>query len=148
MILVDMTVEHVEAITGNMQPMQADFGPNMTPEYVAGLLKFGKNFAALYGDRVLAIGGTLELWTHRLQAWALLSNDARRHLLPLTRIVRAYFAVRPETRIETAVKTNFLAGHRWARMCGFEREGTMRGYTEAGDDYDLYAMVKPWPSHS
>lgn len=147
MILVDMTEDHVSAIVPNMQPMQADFGPNMTPDYVRGLLQFGKNFAALYDGRVIAIGGTLELWRHRLQAWALLSNDARRHLLPLTRIVRAYFAEQPETRIETAVRSDFTAGHRWARMCGFEREGTMRGYTEAGEDYDLYAMVKPWPSH-
>lgn len=43
-------------------------------------------------------------------------------------------------RYEAIVRTDFENGHRMIKMLGFEREGTMKRFSN-GIDYDLYARV-------
>ena len=44
-------------------------------------------------------------------------------------------------RIETGVRESFKAGHRWAKMLGFQAEGLMRRFGPDGSDYQMYARI-------
>ena len=46
--------------------------------------------------------------------------------------------------IETTVRNDFEAGHRWAKLLGFRPSGFLRRYDDFGRDYVMYARVSPW----
>lgn len=137
---------HFRAIS--LQPAQAHLAP-MAEDDVWGenVAKAGPGYTAMLGDIPLAAAGICPQWDNRAMAWAVLSSSACLHMLEITRAVRRFLDCRQEHRIEAQVKTNFEAGHRWARMLGFKREGTMRAYCY-GEDFDLYARIREAPSWS
>jgi RimJ/RimL family protein N-acetyltransferase len=77
----------------------------------------------------------------RAQGWGIVGRDAGPQLLAITRKVGEFLEAQDFMRIETSVRTEFPAAHRWARMLGFQREGTLRKWDE-GRDCDIYARVK------
>lgn len=97
-------------------------------------------WTACDGERCLAVGGYAEHWPGRIGVWAFLAEDAGDRMLALTRTVRGTLDQLRNARIEATTVTTFAAGHRWLRLLGFVREGTMRRYAH-GLDYDLYARV-------
>jgi len=82
-------------------------------------------------EGALAIGGM----------WAILSEDARRHMLTLTRAGLRMLALYHYRRVETNVPVDFIAGCRWIGILGFECEGVMRKYAPDGSDQYRYARV-------
>jgi hypothetical protein len=110
------------------------------------LIHQGGAFSVFYDGLCLAVGGLMPKWEGVATAWAIMGSHARKHMLGLTRIVKANIDAHLEFRyhrIETSVQTEFPEGHRWVRMMGFEREGTMRGYGTQGFDCDLYSRINP-----
>ncbi|HEX3124578.1 MAG TPA: hypothetical protein VHQ21_14885, partial [Rhodanobacteraceae bacterium] len=79
-------------------------------------------------------------WENYSRAWALLSRDAGRCMVSLTRGISRWLRFHNTGRIDTAVDCTFEAAIRWAEMMGFEREGVMRQFKD-GNDYYLYAQV-------
>lgn len=139
MIVEPLRVEHVRQL--RLQAAQAEFAPSLTDQHVHDLIVHGEAYAAVADGMVIACAGVLERWHGRASAWALLSDQAGRHMLELTRAIAAWLERSGLRRVETHVDVNFAAAHRWARLLGFEREGTMRAYTSDGRDADLYARV-------
>lgn len=95
------------------------------------------------GDLAVACVGAFEIWPGRAIVWSYLSDDARSRLLGITRIARKLMDHYDRRRLECEVAFDFEAGHRWARMLGFEVEAPrMRSYFPDGGDCTLYAKVK------
>lgn len=141
MIVIPFEAEHLQLL--KLQESQAMIQPLMTDmEYAVSLQTRGPAFSAMVDGEIIAAAGLLPQWENRAVAWALIGENARRHFVRLTKSMVRYFDFAEFNRLETAVKTDFAEGHRWARMMGFVREGTMRGYAPDGCDYDLYARVK------
>lgn len=94
-----------------------------------------------YEGHPVAAGGTLELWPGRHMAWALLPPSSGAHMLTITR--EAYRLVRAvRGRVEMQVKRSFAAGHRWAKLLGFEIETpVLRSYGPDGEDFTGYVLL-------
>ncbi|MEZ5665875.1 MAG: hypothetical protein R3F55_00235 [Alphaproteobacteria bacterium] len=141
MVVVPMTAGHLTRL--RLQPAQAVLAPLVAePGYGAMLAEAGPAFAGLCGDRVVGCAGVVRLTAQRGHAWALLACDAGHSLTAIHRAVVGFLAHQRMRRIETAVDAEFAAGHRWARMLGFECEGLMRAYGPDGRDAHLYARTR------
>jgi hypothetical protein len=113
------------------------------PGYANFLLSAGPALTVMAAGKVIAIAGIAEVWAGRGAAWLLMADGAgRRHMVALHRAVRAYLDGCGVRRVECYVDRDFLAGHRWARMLGFEREGLMRAFGAHGGDMVMYARVQ------
>jgi len=143
-MIVAMQQDHLRRL--DLQEAQSFFGTMMNdPEYLAGLVSGGPAYTLLGGNEVLACAGIVPQWQNRAMAWALVGKNAGRAMVALHRAVLRCFEIHPHKRIETTVASKFAEGHRWARMLGFEREGTMTAFAPDGADYDLYARIQ-WHS--
>lgn len=124
-------------------------------EQQAGLmyLETDETFAAIANDdafsaidddgTVYGCSGIVRVTEHRGIAWAYLARGTREKMIPVTRAVKRYLDIAPFVRIEMQVDCEFEAGHRWARMLGFEMEcERMRAFSPDLRDHALYAMVK------
>lgn len=141
MIVLPFEPEHLDRL--ELQSAQLGIQPIFDdPRYALSLQKAGPAFSAEVDGEIIAALGIIPQWQNRAIAWGLIGKKARRHLLAVHRAVDRFLVMSEYRRIETSVATNFAEGHRWARMLGFEREGTMRAYTPDGFDCDLYARVR------
>jgi hypothetical protein len=143
LLLKPLTPSDVPWIGQRLQAAQVHpaLSAMLTIEYGADLVAAGPSWTAFGPDGPVAAAGLAPQWDDHAKAWAMLADDAAQHLVAITRAIRRFLDGRPERRIDTAVRTDFAAGHRWARMLGFEREGTMRCWM-GGQDHDLYARVR------
>lgn len=112
------------------------------PAYGAAIEAGPYAFTARAGETVLGCGGLVIEWPGRGVCWAVVSRHAGPYFREIHRAVTGFMAQVPCRRMEFVVKADFAAGHRWARMLGFAREGLMRAYSPAGDDYHLYARIR------
>lgn len=141
MIVLPFEPEHLDEL--ELQQSQLSLQPIISDsKYGYSLKKAGPAFSAQVDGEIIASLGIIPQWEHRAIAWGLIGARANRHLLSVHKAVERFLKMSEYRRIETSVATNFAEGHRWARMLGFEREGTMRAYTPEGFDCDLYARVR------
>lgn len=140
-----MTIEtfepkHLELLL--LQPNQAMMQPTLkSPEYGEGLAKAGPAYSAVCGGQVYACMGMIPQWGDRAIAWGLISGAAGPYFYTITKAIFRAMEQHPFRRLETAVACNFPQAHRWVKLLGFEREGTMRAFTPTGEDCDLYARI-------
>jgi len=107
-------------------------------------LEGNDSFTALDGDEVLCCAGIVTMAEGRGVAWAYRSQNIGHRMVSVTRAARKHMiGVCKHFRIEMHVDCDFEAGHRWAKMLGFEKEcDRMRAFTPDKRDCALYAMVK------
>lgn len=92
------------------------------------------------GDPV-ACAGTVEHWPGRHLAWAYMTPGTKAHMRWITEAVKDNLAT-VKGRIEVAVKADYLPGHKWARILGFEVEAPlMRQWGPDGADYTGYVRI-------
>ena len=100
----------------------------------------GVGVTLMDGDRVIAAGGLLPIWSGRVLAWALISEGA--NMVAVSRAAREFLAGFPELqRIEATVDLTFPEAIRWIELLGFQREGIMRKCGPNGEDFAMYARV-------
>ena len=109
--------------------------------YGEALAAVGKAYTATSSGEVMACIGVIPQWPGYSRAWALVSRDAGRCMVSLTRGIARWLRFHNEGRVDTAVRCDFDAAIRWAKMLGFQQEGVMRKYDPEGADYYLYAQV-------
>lgn len=126
-----------------IQPAQVYMAPALTRRYGEALAESGPAFSAACGGSLVGAAGIANQHPGTGRAWALLSPAAGPWLPTITKACLRFFLDARYRRIEATVLTGWAAGARWAAMLGFEREGTMRGYGPDGQDFDLYARVRP-----
>ncbi len=103
--------------------------------------------AIVDGGQVLGVIGVLPRWDSVGYAFAMLSPQAFRHGLSLTRETKR--ALRHSEvnlgfkRIEAAVAVGYEAGRKWIVSLGFKHEGEMKNFGPGGvGDYYLYARCR------
>ena len=105
------------------------------------LARAGPAYTGMDGDTVVGCFGVVRIGDHRGIAWALLSEIGPEQFLKVHRVTRRWLDEDRTPRIEVYVRTDHAAGHRWAKMLGFEWEcGPMRRFDPDGNDYDVYVM--------
>lgn len=140
MDLVPFEPAHVVSLAPRLQPSQAGF-PGLSPAYGQDLLAGGPCWSLLGAVGLpAACGGLFLQWEGRAIAWAFLAADAP--MLAATREAARVLDGCGFRRVECWVEVDFEAGHRWARMLGFEREGLMRSFSPDGRDHILYARIR------
>lgn len=135
--IVPFRAEHARAI--QVQKAQQLQFEEVTPEEVqdsgVGLtvLKCGRY------DTVLMCFGKSYVWHRRWLIWALLSEDAGKHMRVLTRIAKwALSTQKDQGRFEAIVPTTFDPGHRWAKMVGFVWDHHEDNFLPYGGDAEIY----------
>lgn len=115
----------------------------LNSEY-ANIVDNNFGLSAWDGSRCIAAAGVVPIFTGRAVAWAILSNDAAPYMLQIVRKVRRTMANLPYRRIEIAVRADFEAGKRFARLLGMKLETPepMRAHGANGEDEYMYAVVK------
>lgn len=141
MLIVPYEPRHYEALT--IQAAQMTMGP-LSDEQRLALGTHGPSYSILDGERTLFCGGAVELWPGRAFVWAVLSGAIGTQFPGVHRAVLRFLEAVPYRRLETAVRSDFAEGQRWARMLAFtcETPGGMLAYGPDGLSYDLYARVR------
>lgn len=106
--------------------------------------------SAWIAERCIGAAGLTEFHRGRALAWALLSSEGTRHMLPIVRRMRRMVDTYPVKRVEMVVLADFVQGHRLAQLLGFKCETPepMEGYFPDGSAGVQYAKVKLCLSHS
>lgn len=132
--------EHAERI--QLQPAQAGTLQWMTADILERVARYPAQ-TALRGGRPIACFGAVEIQAERAEIWALLAFDSGRDFIKLYRGAQRFFALLPHRRLEMTVDCDFAAGHRLARLLGFECEAErMRAVHPGGGDMALYARIR------
>lgn len=123
---------------------------NITPDQWSKITRQGLTFSAIDGDRIIFCCGLIPKWHGRAQGWTVFAdNITRREMLFIHRmskiLLEQWQSSEEFRRIETTVRAEFDAGHRWAKMLGFHPEGLMSLYDPLGRAYVLYSRICSWP---
>jgi len=124
------------------RPTQAHIGAFLQCGPYLQALERSDSWTAFDGDRILGCAGLLPIWPGLSHCWALLADDIGAGMIGVTRC--AHRMLRMHTgRIEAYVEAEFEAGHRWARILGFERDtpGVLRKWFPDGSGAVLYSRV-------
>ena len=129
---------HAAVIMAEGEPAGGVYVPG---EQTMRFLEQSPNSVTLMVDGLPVVcGGTIELWPGRSQAWTFVSNVAGPHLLMATKTAQKMLRAVPG-RVEMTVVKDFVNGHRWARMLGFEVETPLlRAYGPRGEDHVGYTL--------
>lgn len=130
MIKVKFKPWHHMALTGSTDKTWAE-----------NIAKCGPAYTGMIENTPIVCAGIAPQWHGRSMAWAVLGEGSGPHMIAITRAVKSFLDSRPEERLEMQVKADFKPAHRWAKMLGFEWEGTMRKYCN-GEDFDLYSRIR------
>lgn len=91
----------------------------------------------LVGDQVIFCLGRARQWEGRYVLWAMLSKDACKHMLAITRAARRALEL-CEGRLEAVVRSDFAQGHRWAQLVGLKFHHHEEMFLPDGSDADVY----------
>jgi len=120
MDIIEFKVEHLDKLLPQLA-QKADCAV-MTPQYRRALDSIGIAVTVVDGDEIIACGGFLHYFPHRAEMWSILGEHANKHMVTLTRIGRRMLDGCSYRRVEATVASNFMEGHRWLNMLGFEIE--------------------------
>ena len=142
MIVTQFKAEHLRKIIE--QDATARLGEFIRPDHIEALERSQYSFTGMTGaGRVIGCAGVVEHWPGRGEAWAALDRDCGRQMIAITKTAKRFFEVCPIRRIEIIVGASFDAGHRWAKMLGFEIQSReMAAYLPTGEAAVMYARVR------
>ena len=124
-----------------LQPAQMYLSEWVTRDQANSLAEY-PSYTAFDGPSAVAAAGIVPMWQGRAMAWAFISAVGPHKLLTVHRAVKHFLDGCFIQRIEMTVDSDFAAGHRWARLLGFELEAErMQSYAPDGHDCALYARV-------
>jgi len=131
--------DHLKTL--NLQLAQREALPLLT-DVIINELERGQSFTAMICNTPMMCCGVHGDGMGRGVLWALVSQDIGRHMVQITKLCRRFFDNSGYRRLETVVDYDFIAGHRWVRLMGFELEAKrMRSYYPNGRDCSLYAKI-------
>lgn len=119
------------------------YAPVMLTAEQANALEKSSSWTVLEGDKPVMMAGVVRLWDGRFQAWAYMGRYAGPRMRPITKAVLTYLEGLNARRVELSVAVGFAAGHRWAKLLGFELETPrMAGYAPDGADHAMYVRMR------
>jgi len=115
----------------------------------AAALKYsGVAWSAFRGEDCIAMIGVIQQArgpaNTRYAAWALIGRTGSVAFVALHRRVRNWLrAQKGPVHIEAHVREDFVNGHRWIDMLGYEYRATRPQYGPDGEAYALYEFIVP-----
>ena len=101
-------------------------------------------FTGLINDKVIAAAGMKRIWGNVAEGWFIAKNDVWNYPITIAKAVKQnidYLATSNNIkRLQTAVRTDFGIGIRFAKWLGFTNEGLMKCY--GFDDTDHYRFAR------
>ncbi len=137
MIVIPFRGAHIDemATLGGQDWMRPHFG-EVDPRAFETL---GPGFTGTVGGHVIGCAGVLMCHSQRGIAWALFTDEARRHFKSVHSAVLEFLANQPVKRLEAYVDCDFEAGLRWTARLGFSCElGRMPHFLPDGRDASLW----------
>jgi len=105
----------------------------------------GLAFTGLVNDEPIFAAGMKPLWKGVAEGWVLATAKVWKHPLLVAKAIKKDFArVAKEHglwRVQTAVRSNFAQGLRFAKWLGLEDEGIMKQYGFDKTDHNRYARI-------
>lgn len=135
MNIVDFQPEHLMRL--RVQEAQPGAEPSLI--YGQQLAAAGPAWTGVDGDLILFCAGKAMQWKGRYILWAILSREAKRYMLQITRAVRrGMLLLEGGCRFEAIVQSDFIQAHRWARMVGMQWHHREERFLPNGADADIY----------
>ena len=126
----------------HLQPAQRDIASFMTPHVLVKLERQRSN-TIFDGAQPILCGGVLENWSDSGLLWSFVgAGVSRSTMLAVHRLTMAFIESLTYTRLEMHVAVGFEAGHRWAKLLGFECEAPCMKAFSQGRDMALYARIR------
>ena len=104
----------------------------------------GLSFTLLHNNFPVCSGGIVPLWTGVAEGWVISSKRIFKNRIKASRLIKKrtdlLCAANKIWRLQTAVKSNFKTGLRFAEFLGFKNEGLMKAY--GPDKTDYYRMAR------
>lgn len=137
MNIVPFEPAHADRI--DLQEEQCKIGSEVTSEELA---RAGDAFTGMIGDEVLFCAGRVRQWQGRWLLWAMLSKDANKYMLQITRAIRRLIDLAAmDGRLEVIVRSGFEEGHRWAKILGMRYHHHEERFLPDGSDADIYVRM-------
>ena len=96
-------------------------------------------FTGLINDKVIAAAGMKRIWGNVAEGWFIAKNDVWNYPITIAKAVKQnidYLATSNNIkRLQTAVRSDFGIGIRFAKWLGFTNEGLMKSYGFDGTDH-------------
>lgn len=104
----------------------------------------GEAYTLTIDGKVICIAGLFEMWPGVAEVWTLMSDEAHRYGIAITRFIKKLIAEHTGDyhRVQCTVAEDYEISHKWLNVLGFEREGLLRKFARTGDSYYMYARVK------
>ena len=102
-------------------------------------------FTGLINDKVIAAAGMKRIWGDVAEGWFIAKNDVWNYPITIAKAVKQnidYLATSNKIkRLQTAVRSDFGIGIRFAKWLGFTNEGLMKSYGFDGSDHYRMARI-------
>ena len=132
-----------EMIEFGLNDKLMDIDANFTENRIDFAL-VGVSFTLLHNNNPVCSGGIVPLWNGVAEGWVISSKRIYKERIRASRLIRKrtdlLCAANKIWRLQTAVKSNFKTGLRFAEFLGFKNEGLMTGY--GPDKSDYYRMAR------
>ena len=126
-------------LNDKLMDWDANFTENRIDFALAGL-----SFTLLHNNNPLCSGGIVPLWNGVAEGWVISSKRIFKNRIKASRLIKKrtdlLCAANKIWRLQTAVKSNFKTGLRFAEFLGFKNEGLMKAY--GPDKTDYYRMAR------
>ena len=126
-------------LNDKLMDIDANFTENRIDFALAGL-----SFTLLHNNNAVCSGGIVPLWNGVAEGWVISSKRIYKERIKASRLIRKrtdiLCAANKIWRLQTAVKSNFKTGLRFAEFLGFKNEGLMKAY--GPDKTDYYRMAR------
>jgi RimJ/RimL family protein N-acetyltransferase len=105
----------------------------------------GMAFTGLINDKIVAAAGMKRIWGSVAEGWFLAKNDVWNYPITIAKAVKQNLDYLAKTnnikRLQTAVRTDFGIGIRFAKWLGFTNEGLMKHYGFDGADHYRFSRI-------
>lgn len=103
-------------------------------------------YTVLVDGEPVACGGLALMEWQKAEAWAVFSSDFKKHILFIYKIIKlglkASFHELNLRRIQTTIDPQYPENITWIEKLGFEYEGRLRKYGNAGQDMLIYSRLQ------
>ena len=102
-------------------------------------------FTGLVGKKPIFAAGMKRIWGSVAEGWVIGTQDVWNYPLSVAKAIKKDFAKVARqhniTRVQTAIRKDFLHGQKFAEWLGLENEGLMKKYGFDGSDQYRYARI-------
>jgi hypothetical protein len=139
MDIIPFKPEHITMIDVQQAQTSDDACVRRNDDYGKWLATTGPAITGMVDGRVIFCVGKAKQWEGRHIIWSVLSKDAGKYLLRITKALRRILMIQEgEGRLELIVRADFKNGCDWASVLGFEQHHFEEKFLPDGADAWIY----------